>query len=129
MDAHEAVDAVINILLSLFELRKVSTEAWHLNLVCKVVLYRVRKHEITISKTLHESRSSKTISTVVREVSFTDSEETWNACLQFVVNPDTTHCIVDSRINLHRCFVRIVVSNLLVHLEEVTITSFYNFLT
>ena len=70
---------------------------------------------------------------MVGEVTFTDSEQTLDSGLQFVVYPDTTHCIVDSRINHHRViifhttdffsqFARINVSDFFVHIEEVTIT-------
>ena len=70
---------------------------------------------------------------MIREVTLTDREQTWDCCLQFIVNPDTTHCVVNSweyhhwlvivkailRINE---FTRINVSNLFIHIEQVTIT-------
>ena len=70
---------------------------------------------------------------MVREVTLTDSKQTCDRCLEFVVYPDTTHCVVDSRIDHHRVVVlhavdlvgkltRVNVSNLLVHVEEVAIT-------
>ena len=73
---------------------------------------------------MHQCRSTKTVSTVVREVSFTNSEEARDRCLQFIVNPDTTHCVVDSREDHHWSFVWIIINDFFIHLEEVTITSF-----
>ena len=61
---------------------------------------------------------------MVREVSFTNSEETRDRSLQFIVNPDTTHCVVDSREDHHWSFVWIIINDFFIHLEEVTITSF-----
>ena len=82
---------------------------------------------------MHQCRSTEAVCTMVGEVTFTDSEQTLDSGLQFVVYPDTTHCIVDSRINHHRViifhttdffsqFARINVSDFFVHIEEVTIT-------
>ena len=61
---------------------------------------------------------------MVREVTFTDCEETLNRSLEFVVYPNTTHCIVNGGIDHHRSFVGAFVSDFFVHVEEVTITSF-----
>ena len=128
LDAHEALNAVIDLLLCLVKLRQVRTKAWHLNLVSEVILNRIRKDEVTISQALHQSRSTKTVSTVIREVRLTDSEETWDRSHQFVVYPDTTHRIVDSRIDHHWGLIGIIIGNLLIHLEEVTIACFYDIL-
>ena len=70
---------------------------------------------------------------MVREVTLTNSEETWDSGHQLVVNPDTTHCIVDSRedhhwvvvlhaVNLVSQLTWVNVGNLLIHIEEVAIT-------
>ena|SRR5574344_662941 len=59
---------------------------------------------------------------MVREVSLSDCIQTRDCGHEVVVNPDTTHCVVDSRINHHRLLVWVGVGNLLIHLEEVTIT-------
>ena len=78
LDSHELRNLVIDSLLSLNELRSLSAETWNLNLVGKIVLYCIRKNEVTVGKTLHKSRSTKTVSTMIAEVSLTDSEETWD---------------------------------------------------
>ncbi len=100
-----------------------------LNLVSQIVLDRVGQYEVTVSETLHQSRSTEAVSTVVGEVSFTDSEEARDRGHKLVVHPDTTHRVVDSGIDHHRRLVGIVVGDLFVHLEEVTIASFYDILT
>ena len=76
LDSHQLGNLVIYSLLGLYELRSICAEAWNLNLVGEIVLDCIRKNEVTVGKTLHESRSTKTVSTVVAEVSLTDSEET-----------------------------------------------------
>ena len=69
---------------------------------------------------------------MIREVTFTDSEQTLDRSHQFVVNPDTAHCIVDSRIDHHRIiifyaidffsqFTWIYVGDFFVHIEQVAI--------
>ena len=133
LDVHEAVDLSLNTLLCLSKLWQIGREVRPDSLVGKVVLDGVRQYEVTIGQALHKSRSTKTVGTVVREVTLTDSEQTCDRCLEFVVYPDTTHCVVDSRIDHHRVVVlnaidfvgkltRVNVGDLLVHVEEVAIT-------
>ena len=100
----------------------VSVEAWNLDLVSQVVLDGEWQYEVTISKTLHQCRCTEAVCTVVREVTLTDSEETLYRGLQLIVNPDTTHGVVDSRVDHHWGLVWIVISDLLIHLEEVAVT-------
>ena len=70
---------------------------------------------------------------MVGEVTLTDGEEAWDGGLQLIVDPDTTHGIVDGGIDHHRLVVLHAIDlvghiagedigNLLVHLEEVAIT-------
>ena len=59
---------------------------------------------------------------MVREVCLSDCIKTRDCSHEVVVNPDTTHCIVDSGVDHHRLLVRVGIGNLLIHLEEVTIT-------
>ena len=66
---------------------------------------------------------------MVGEVRLTRCEQTRNGCLQVVINPDTTHGVVHRRIDLHWRFVRVVVGNLLIHLEEVTVFVAHHFFT
>ena len=133
LDVHQTVDLVADSLLGSCELRQIGRNLWPYSLVSQIVLDGVRQYEVTIGQTLHQSRSTQTVSTVVREVTLTNSKQTRNRGLQLVVNPDTTHCVVDSGIDHHRLVVlhaidlvsniaREYVGNLLVHLEEVAIT-------
>ena len=131
--AHELVDLSLNSFFRFRKFGKVSRETGNSNLVCQIVLDSVRQYEVTVGQTLHQCRSTKAVCTVVGEVTFTDSEQTFDGGLQFVVYPDTTHCIVDSRINHHRViifhaidffcqFARINVGDFFIHIEEVAVT-------
>ena len=133
VDIHQAINLCIDSLLCLFKLRTVDWNLCPKCLISKIVLNSIRQYEVTISKTLHQSRSTKTVSTMVREVTLTNSKQTWNGCHQLIVNPDTTHCVVDSRedhhwivvlhaVNLICQLTWVDVCNLLIHIEEVTIT-------
>ena len=66
---------------------------------------------------------------MVGEVRLTDTEQALDAGLQLVIHPDTTHCVVDSGENHHRVLVRVLIDNLLVHLEEVAVLLGYYILT
>ena len=65
---------------------------------------------------------------MVAEVGFASGKETRNGGLQFVVDPKTTHGVVDGGIDHHRSLVRVLVRDLLVHLEEVAIFLFHGIL-
>ena len=133
LDVHQLVNLSLDSLLGLDELGQILREAGNSNLVGQIVLDSIRKHEVTVGQSLHEGRSTKAVSTVVREVTLADGEESLHRCLQFIVNPNTTHRIVDSGINHHRVvvvatvgrgtlFTGVHVGNLLIHVEEVAIT-------
>ena len=133
LDIHQTVGLCLNSLLCLCKFGQVGTEAWPYLLVSEVVLDGVRQYEVTVGQALHKSRGTETVSTVVREVTLTDSKQTRDGGLQLVVNPDTTHGVVDSWEDHHRLVVLHAVDlvgevagehvgDLLIHLEEVTIT-------
>ena len=69
---------------------------------------------------------------MVREVTFTDGKQTLDCGLQLVVNPDTTHRVVDGGEDHHRViifhtvdfvgeFTGIHVGDFLIHIKEVTV--------
>ena len=133
LDTHELVDLSLNCFFCFSKFRKISRETRNSDLICQIILDCIRQYEVTVSQTLHQCRSTEAVCTMVGEVTFTDSEQTLDSGLQFVVYPDSSHCVVDSRINHHRIiifyainffcqFARINVSDFLVHIEEVTIT-------
>ena len=101
MDTHQAINLCTDSLLSLIKLRAIGWNLCPECLISKIVLNSIWQHKVTISKTLHQSRSTKAVSTVVREVTLTNREQTRNGCHQLVVNPNTTHCVVDSREDHH----------------------------
>src|SRR5574344_570805 len=59
---------------------------------------------------------------MVAEVTFTNCIQSRNSSLKIVIYPKTSHSIMDGRINHHRLFPWTCGSNLLIHLEEVTIS-------
>ena len=133
LDTHQAVDFLLNALLSLLKLLEVGREAGPERLVGQIVLDGVGKHKVTVSQALHERGSTQTVGTVVREVALADGKQAGDSGLQLVVYPDTTHRIVDSGEDHHRIVVLhavdllgqltgIHVGNLLVHVEEVAVT-------
>ena len=132
LDVEQTIELCIHLLLSLCKLRQIGRNLGPYSLVSQVVLDGVRQYEVTISQTLHQRRSTQTVSTMVGEVTLTDSKQARDSGLQLIVNPDTTHGIVDSRIDHHGLVVlhtidlvgyiaREYVGNLLVHLEQVAI--------
>ena len=116
------LDLLLNSFLCCCKLRQICREAWNLNLIGQVILDCVRQYEVSVSQTLHQSRCSQTVGSVIREVSFADSKQTRDRGHQFIINPDTTHCIVNSGEYHHRSFVWVLVGDFFVHVEEVTIT-------
>ena len=58
---------------------------------------------------------------MVGEVGFADGVEARNRGLQVIVDPDTTHGIVDGRIDHHRLLPRGAGGDLLIHVEEVAV--------
>src|SRR5574344_1897791 len=58
---------------------------------------------------------------MIREISLTYTEESFNGRLQFVIYPNTAHSIMDGRENNHRIFVWILINDFCVHLEQVAI--------
>ena len=65
LNCEELLDTCLNCFLSCLEFGEVCREAGNCNLVRKVVLNCVGKYEVTISKTLHQRRSTEAVCTVV----------------------------------------------------------------
>ena len=126
LDSHKFLDTVAYCLFSVVKLFGVGCEVGHLDLVAEVVLHSVRKHEVTVGKTLHESRRAETVCAVVGEVTFTDGKQTLDRCLEFVVDPDTAHGVVAGGEYHHRGLIGVVIGNHLVHVEEVAVAVAHN---
>ena len=91
LHVHQLRDTGVNSLFCFHKFRQVSAKARNLDLVRQIVLDRVRQYEVTIGQSLHQSRSTQTVSAVVREVGFTNCEQPRNRSHQFIVYPQTTH--------------------------------------
>ena len=134
IDVEQVVDVILHSLFGSHKFGQVGAEAGHSDLVAEVVLNGVRQHKVTIGQTLHKGRSTQAVGTVVREVTLTNGEQTRNVGREFVVNPKTTHCVVNGGVNHHRVgiFDAVValahylaglnVGDFFVHVEEVAIT-------
>ena len=132
MDAHQAVNLSLYTLLGLIKLGTVGGDVGPDSLVGEVVLDGVGQHEVAVGQTLHKSRSTQTVCTVVREVALADGEQTCDRGHQLIIDPDATHCVVDSGVDHHRVVVShavdlvgllagVNVGDLLVHVEEVAV--------
>src|SRR6185437_4339406 len=83
---------------------------------------RIRQDKIAVGKPLHERAGSEPIGTVIREVRFTDHEESWNGTHEIVIYPEPSHRIVRRRVNSHGCMAGIFPCDPLIHVEKVPIT-------
>ena len=70
---------------------------------------------------LFRSAGAEAVSAVIREVRFAQDEQSGNRALQIVIDPQSTHRVVHGRINSHRDVVRILGSDLLIHVEEIAV--------
>ncbi len=132
LDAQQAVELSIDLLLGFCEFGQLGAHLRPHSLIGQVVLNGVGQHEVAVGQTLHQGRSTQTVGTVVGEVALTDSEQAGDGGLQLVVNPDTTHCVVDSGIDHHGLVVLHAidlvgqvagehVGDLLIHLKQVAV--------
>jgi hypothetical protein len=122
LDVHNFLHAIINRFFGIFKFGQIGAETRNLNLIREIILNGIRKNEISISQALHQSRSAQTIGSVIGKVGFPNTEKTFYGSLQLVIYPNSTHCVMNGRINHHGSFVRIVVHNFLVHLEKISIS-------
>ena len=121
LDREDFINPVADGLFRLSEFRSIRVSLRLRKLMGQIVADGVGKNEVTIGQALHQGGSTETVSTMVGEVGFTDGIETRNGRLEIIVNPETAHGIVDGRIDHHRLLPRRRGSNLLIHLEEVSI--------
>ena len=98
-------------------------------LVRQIVSYRIRKYVVTVGQTLHQRGGAKTVCSVIGEVAFAYCVASFDRSHQFIVDPEAAHCVVYGRVYHHRRYVRVVVGNHLVHLEEVSVFFFHYFFT
>ena len=137
LDVHQAVDFIADSLLCLGKFGQIGADLAPERLVGEVVLNRVRQNEIAVGQALHQRGSTEAVGTVVREVALADSKESRNGRLQFVIDPNAAHRVVDGGENHHRMVVfhtvdflgelaRIDIGDFLIHFEEVAV-ALHNF--
>ena len=63
---------------------------------------------------------------MIGEVCFTRSVTPGDVGHEIIVHPESSHGVVHRRVDHHGCFIRILIYDLLIHLEEVAIFGFYD---
>ena len=86
-----------------------------------VVRERVRDHEVAVAETLHQRARAEPVGAMVGEVRFAEDVQSRQVAHQVVVNPQAAHRVMDRRVDPHRHLVRILVRDLLVHVEQVAV--------
>ena len=87
----------------------------------QVVADRVRDDEVAVGQPLHQRAGAQPVGAVIGEVRFAQHVQARQVAHQVVVDPEPAHRVVDGRVDPHRHLVRILVGDLLVHVEEVAV--------
>ncbi len=122
LDSEQPIDPRLYFFFCLLEFRSIRVRLRLEEFIGEIVRQRDRQDEITIGKTLHESRRAEAIAAMVGKVGFSDRVQTGDRGLEIVVHPDAAHRIVDGRIDHHRLFPRTYVSDLEIHIKEIAVT-------
>jgi large subunit ribosomal protein L31 len=77
----------------------------------------------------HKSTGTQSISPMVGKIGLTAGVESRNGGHQVVINPQASHCIMNSRIYPHWSGVGIFAGNLFVHIEQIAVTGLNLILT
>ena len=123
LDLEQLADLVERLTFGFEERRMVRrTAGWSARIDAgEVVAERVRNHEVAIRQTLHQRACAESVCAVIREVRLAEDEQPRDRRLQVIVDPQSAHGVVDSRVDPHRRFVRIFVRDPLVHLKQVAV--------
>ncbi len=87
----------------------------------QVVADRVGDDEVAVRQPLHQRAGAQPVGAVVGEVRFAEDVQPRHRAHQVVVHPEPAHRVVDGGVDAHRHLVRVLVGDLLVHLEEVAV--------
>ena len=87
----------------------------------EVVADGVGDDEVAVGQPLHQRAGAEAVRAVVGEVRFAEHVQARDVAHQVVVHPQPAHRVVDGRVDAHRHLVRILVGDLLVHLEQVAV--------
>ena len=90
-------------------------------MLAEVVAERVRDDEVAVGQPLHQRAGAEAVGAVIGEVRFAEHVQAGNVAHQVVVHPEAAHRVVDGGVDAHRHLVRILVGDLLVHLEQVAV--------
>ena len=129
IDGEEFVDSFLNGLFRNDEFLRADIGLGLRKLLGKVIADCNGNYEISVSESLHKSGCSESVSTVIGEVGLTYCEKSGNGCLEIVIDPDSTHRIVDCGIYHHRFLPRGRSRDFLIHVEEVAVTLCHSLMT
>ena len=116
----ERVDALLDVVGGFLE-RGVVGRDLRQRVAGQVVADRVRDDEIAVREPLHQRAGAEAVGAVIGEVRFAEHVQAGDVAHQVVVHPQAAHRVVDGGVDAHRRLVRILVGDLLVHLEEVAV--------
>ncbi len=87
----------------------------------QIVAERVGDDEVAVGQALHQRARAEAVGAVVGEVRFTEHVQARDRRHEVVVHPQSTHRVVHGGVDPHRHVVRVVVGDLLVHVEQVAV--------
>ena len=87
----------------------------------KIVANRVGDDKVAVRQPLHQRAGAETIGPVIREVRLAEDVQAGHVAHQVVVDPQPAHRVMNRRVDAHRDFVRILVGDLFVHVEQVAV--------
>ena len=120
----KSIDLCSHIRLCFFKFRGVGRDWSCTDIICQIISDGVWQNKITICQALHQCRGTKSVGTMVRKVGLPYRKATWYCCHQVVINPNTSHGVVNSWVDHHRGFVRVLIDNFFIHLKQVAIFCF-----
>jgi hypothetical protein len=87
----------------------------------EIVTNCVREDEVTVRQSLHQRAGTEAIRAVIGEVRLANHVQARDRAHQVVVDPQSAHRVVRGRKDAHRDLVRVLVSDALIHLEQVAV--------
>ena len=87
----------------------------------EVVADRQRDDEVAVGQALHQRARAEPVRAVIGEVCFTDHVQPGDGAHEIVVHPEAAHRVVHGRVDAHRHFVRILIRDAFIHLEQIPV--------
>src|ERR1700741_2298698 len=87
----------------------------------QVIANGVRKYEVPVGESLHQRTGTEPVGTVIGEIRFSGDVKSVDSAHQIVVDPQPTHRVMNGGVDSHRHFVRVLVCDSLVDVEQVAV--------